>query len=279
MYKQLVSQIRKSRHIYVMTGAGISAPSKIPTFRGTDGMWTNMASAGKDPLELLTKRNFDYDPKILWNWFIGFKSLTLNAKPNAAHVAVLKLQEYCKSHNIKFTLVTQNVDGLHPLLIKNSPALRRSRRNKSYPGFTDGVLEIHGNADYMRCSDECDLHLHPYPNDIKEDEFPRCTICGGPMRPHTLLFDEFYREDLYRAETALKRAADTDCMIVIGSELMTHIPNRIVYDHATQGKLTIEVNPRKVINWDESNVHHVNESCEKVLPTIISELTSDNVVI
>ena len=113
MYKEIAKRVKDSKHIFMLTGAGISAPSNVPIFRGKDGMWTKMNTGGNDPMYLLTRRVFEQDPAVIWNWIINFKSITAKAKTNDAHFGVLKLQEYCREHKKKFTLVTQTLDNFH----------------------------------------------------------------------------------------------------------------------------------------------------------------------
>ena len=278
MYKKLAESVRKCRRIFVLTGAGLSAPSNIPTFRGEDGMWTTMATNGMEPTELLTKMMLDTNAKLIWNWFVGFNKLLNIAKPNEGHKALLKWQEHCKIKDIDFTLVTQNIDNFHSQLIRNSSILKPNLAHKegTYEyGFTDGLIEIHGNASYMRCNEECSHGFYAMPKALDYDMVPRCKKCGKNMRPHTLMFDEVYRDDYYQSLAAVKRAHLADCMLIIGSELQTHLPNVMAYEHVYDNKLTIEINPRQVINCDGSNVVSISESCEKSLPALIGEITQN----
>jgi len=269
MYRRIAKRIVSANSIYVLTGAGISAPSNIPTFRGKGGLWTEQEAQGIDPSITLTRRMFDLDPTVLWDWLIDFISLVEKAKPNAAHYAILNLQEHCKRIGKKFTLATQNIDDFHPQLIKESLLLRPKKEFKegeSGFGFTEGVLEIHGNGNYMRCGNECSIKLFHYPKGLKKGQVPKCKQCGASMRPHILLFDEMYRQDLYALDTARNKGEESDCMFVIGSELATNLPSLLVYNHLLAEKFLIQVNPNKVIN---DNVTHIHESCELSLPKLI----------
>ncbi len=275
MIKEVAKRIRDCKHIYMLTGAGISAPSKVPTFRGTDGMWTNMQAKGMEPTELLTCSTFDVNPKFLWNWFVDFKAIMDRAQPNPAHLAILKLQEHCKTHGKEFTLVTQNIDNYHSLLVRQSKILHPRVVDKEGDrefGFTEGVMEIHGNANYMRCSSDRHSGIYRYPEGLQRDCVPVCPKCGSPMRPHVLLFDECYRQDFYKSNTASFRSENCDCMFVIGSELLTNLPRSIAYSHVSAGKLTVEINPRKVIDYTGNNLVHISESCDKSIPKLIDAI-------
>eukprot|EP00826_Nyctotherus_ovalis_P011335 TRINITY_DN12954_c0_g1_i1.p1 TRINITY_DN12954_c0_g1~~TRINITY_DN12954_c0_g1_i1.p1 ORF type:complete len:281 (-),score=58.16 TRINITY_DN12954_c0_g1_i1:53-895(-) len=280
MYREIARRIRSARSVYVLTGAGISAPSSIPTFRGKGGLWTEMDAQGTDPTITLTKRMFDIDPTVLWNWLIDFRAVVEKTRPNAAHYAILRLQEHCKRIGKEFTLVTQNIDNFHPQLIKESPLLRpnkKFREGENEFGFTEGVLEIHGNEDYIRCSDECNLKLFNYPKGLRKDEVPKCPKCGAPMRPHVLLFDEIYRQDLYALDTAYSKAAGSDCMLVVGSELATNLPSMLVYGHIQAERFLVEVNTKRVIEEEMENVKNVDESCEVSLPKLVEEVINPKV--
>lgn len=278
MYQKLAASIRRCRRIFVLTGAGLSAPSNIPTFRGKNGMWTQSAANGMDPTELLTKATFDLDAKVIWNWLIDFRQVIAAAKPNEGHKAILKLQEHCKTKEIDFTLVTQNIDNFHSQLIRDSSILKpdlTSKEGTGKYGFTEGVIEIHGNAYYMRCDNERCHGLFDIPRTLSQDSVPICKKCGKEMRPHALMFDEKYRDDYYQSIKVANLAKRSDCMLIVGSELKTYLPQKIVYDHVHKNRLTIEINPRQVINWDGPNVSNIEESCEKSLPALVHEIMQD----
>src|SRR5437762_9209664 len=113
--------------LFVLTGAGVSAESGIPTFRGKDGYWRNL-----DPAKLATPEAFSRDPKLVWEWYRERRQRICNAQPNAAHAAIAKLAQ----HAAEFLLVTQNVDDLHARA--GTPA--------------EKMVQIHGNIFVTRCS-------------------------------------------------------------------------------------------------------------------------------
>lgn len=187
--------------IVVLTGAGISAESGIPTFRGKDGYWT-VGSRVYHPQELATRTAFEQMPWEVWDWYLYRRGVCRRAEPNAAHRALARLD--C-------ALITQNVDGLH----------RRAGSPRLY--------EIHGNIDRMRCAAECTLEVHPMPDDVTD---PRaqlvCPRCSGMTRPHVLWFDESYDEPRFFLETARRLAAEARTLIVVGTSAQTNLPWQIV---------------------------------------------------
>ena len=141
--------------VFVITGAGVSAESGIPTFRGKDGYWRNF-----DPAKLATPEAFARDPELVWEWYRERRQRIRNARPNAAHEAIARLAQ----HADEFLLVTQNVDDLH----------RRAGLT------TDRMVQIHGDIFVTRCS-RCDFSFSE--RNEEQQEIPRCTKCAALMRP------------------------------------------------------------------------------------------------
>jgi NAD-dependent deacetylase len=226
--------------VLVLTGAGVSAESGIPTFRGPEGFW-RVGSRNYLPEELATLEAFEKLPDELWAWYLYRRWCCRAAEPNAAHRALVELEERLGD---RFTLVTQNVDGLH-LRAGNS----RAR-----------TLEIHGNLDFIRCTAGCTTRardLVPMPAafdawpkeralSLAERELLRCRHCGARARPHVLWFDEFYDEELFRAQSALEAARATDLLLVVGTSGQTTLPMRIAETVCARTK------PIVVLNLDES---------------------------
>jgi NAD-dependent deacetylase len=198
--------------VLVITGAGVSAESGIPTFRGKGGYWRNL-----DPAQLATPEAFARDPKLVWEWYRERRNRIWNAQPNAAHAAIATLAQ----HADEFLLVTQNVDDLHA----------RAGLPK------EKMVQIHGDIFLTRCS-RCDFgfterkhdHDHDHDHDHeheqeqeqeqeKEEEnvVPRCAKCGALMRPGVVWFGEQLPwTELRRVETYLDRGA-CDLGIVVGT--------------------------------------------------------------
>ena len=202
--------------ILVITGAGVSAESGIPTFRGKDGYWRNL-----DPAKLATPEAFARDPKLVWEWYRERRQCIRNARPNAAHEAIAKLAQYAD----EFLLVTQNVDDLH------------TRAGVS----PEKMVQIHGNILVTRCS-RCDFSV--LEGDEERQEIPRCANCAALMRPGVVWFGEQLPwNEVQRVENFLDHGP-CDVVIVAGTTaLFGYIVDWAV--RANRGGELIEVNPEE----------------------------------
>jgi NAD-dependent deacetylase len=181
----LKEKLAAARAITVLTGAGISADSGVPTFRGTDGLWRNYRAE-----DLATPEAFARNPRLVWEWYNWRRELISTTRPNAAHEAVVALERRCR----QFWLITQNVDGLHRAA---------GSRNLS---------EIHGNIWMVRCTG-CELTEEN--RDIPIAILPTCRQCAGLLRPHIVWFGEpLNPADLAQCAAALRRC---DVLLVIGT--------------------------------------------------------------
>src|SRR5262245_37249868 len=145
-------RIAEARHVAVLTGAGVSAESGIPTFRGLGGFW-----AGRDPMSLATPQAFAADPQLVWAFYNWRRELVAQVPPNPAHFALAELAGRCT----RFTLITQNVDRLHQ---------RAGSRD---------VLELHGSLADVRCLD-CGATFDR--TGVTLPPLPRCETCAGLLR-------------------------------------------------------------------------------------------------
>jgi len=219
--------------IVFLTGAGISAESGIPTFRGSDGYWT-IGSRVYQPQELATWSMFSRHPEMVWPWYLYRRTICRQAEPNPAHRALVDIEH---TLNNRFVLVTQNVDGLH--LRAGSTAER--------------TWEIHGNIDYMRCAGGCRTDWWPVPDlgpvtkgmdfDASWRESLSCPDCGGWSRPHVLWFDESYDEERYRFESGMKAAMEAELLVVVGTSGATTLPARMGEIAHMRGIAIVDVNP------------------------------------
>jgi len=202
----------------VLTGAGISAESGVPTFRGPEGYWT-VGSKEYYPEQMATYAMFSSDPWEVWAWYLYRRTVCKNAEPNTGHLAIAEME---KIFGDRFRLVTQNVDGLH---------LRAGNTEER-------TFQIHGNLHILRCAAGCSQRLFPFPSHIGEKKKNEpitdaekklliCPNCKGLARPHVLWFDEYYDEHFFRAESALTWAAASDLLLVIGTAGATNIPMQI----------------------------------------------------
>ncbi len=171
-------RLAQARAITVLTGAGISADSGVPTFRGTDGLWRNYRAE-----DLATPEAFERDPRLVWEWYNWRRELIASKRPNPAHEAVVELERRCP----QFWLITQNVDGLH----------RAAGSRK--------ISEIHGNIWMVRCTACRSVEEN---REVPIALLPECRRCGGLLRPHIVWFGESLdSDDLARCTAALRRAA------------------------------------------------------------------------
>ncbi len=181
----LKNKVAGARSLTVLTGAGISADSGVPTFRGADGLWRNFRAE-----DLATPEAFERDPRLVWEWYNWRRELITTKKPNPAHEAVVELERRFD----RFWLITQNVDGLH----------RAAGSTK--------LSEIHGNIWMTRCT-AC--HRISENHEVPIPILPTCADCRELLRPHIVWFGEaLFAADLARCAEALERC---DVLLVVGT--------------------------------------------------------------
>lgn len=227
--------------VVVLTGAGVSAESGIPTFRGKEGYWT-VGSREYHPQELATHAAFTRMPRDVWAWYLYRRGVCRRAEPNAAHRALAALD--CD-------LITQNVDGLH----------RRAGSRRLYP--------IHGDIDHMRCAADCTLDIHPIPDDTP---VPSCPRCGGMARPHVLWFDETYDEPRFFLDTSRRLASGAALLVVAGTSAQTNLPWQVVTLALRAGATVIDVNVEDN-PFGEIATHVVRAPASEAIPAITSAIT------
>lgn len=231
--KTLLGRIGRDPLVF-LTGAGISAESGIPTFRGEEGYWT-VGSTNFHPSELATNRSFQKMPDDVWCWYLYRRTVCGQAVPNAAHHALVRLEERLQD---RFLLVTQNVDGLH----------RRAGNS------AERIFEVHGNINQMRCWSECTLTPFPIPDALPEimkgaqmSDVERaqlvCPQCGGRARPHVLWFDECYDEERFRFDSSLQAVKRAGALITVGSSGTTNLPMQMAQLAYAHGVVLIDINP------------------------------------
>jgi NAD-dependent deacetylase len=212
LIEQAAAALRKARHVCVLTGAGISAESGIPTFRDAlTGLWEKF-----NPEDLATPEAFERDPQFVWNWYEYRRELILKAEPNPGHHALAELARLVPS----LTLVTQNVDGLHQ---------RAGSR---------GVLEYHGNILRDRCT------VEQIVADRSEDSrrgMPRCAACGGLLRPDVVWFGEAIPVGPMVA--AAESARNCDLFLSIGTSSMVYPAAGLAEAALYAGAQVVEINP------------------------------------
>src|SRR5690349_837185 len=197
--------------VTVLTGAGISAESGIPTFRGADGLWKEYR-----PEDLATPEAFARDPRLVWEWYDWRRERISKAQPNPAHRALVQIEK----RKPGFTLVTQNVDGLHDL------------------AGSGKILKLHGDIWRMRCT-ECGAN---FPNRrVPLPKIPPHCACGGVARPGVVWFAEALPEGMMKeAEHA---AASARVFLVIGTSAVVHPAASLIPYAKQSGAKVIEINP------------------------------------
>jgi NAD-dependent deacetylase len=224
---------RSSSRITVLTGAGISAESGIPTFRGPEGYWT-VGSKEYHPQEMATYRMFGEKPYEVWEWYLYRLGICAAAEPNPGHLAVAAMEKALQG---RFTLITQNVDNLH-LQAGNS---------------LENTFQIHGNIFYARCQATCGYGIQPLPAGLKakkkgedlskeERSLLACPRCGSNLRPHVLWFDETYDEVHYRFQSSLVVASQTELLLTVGTSGATNLPNQVAWGVYQKGGTIIDIN-------------------------------------
>src|SRR6266576_271370 len=239
------TSMRMLNRILVLTGAGVSAESGIPIFRGKDGYWRNL-----DPAQLATPEAFARDPKLVWEWYRERRHRIRNAQPNAAHEAIAELAQHAE----EFLLVTQNVDNLHA-------------RAGMPP---EKMVQIHGDIFVTRCS-RCEFKrredAHGY-----EDAMPRCSQCNALMRPGVVWFGEQLPwKEVQRVKNFLDGGA-CDVVIVAGTTAtFGYIIDWALRANRNGGEL-IEVNPEET-PLSRFATRRVHEPAAIALPGIVNDLT------
>ena len=237
---QLLNKVRNrleaSGTIAALTGAGISAESGVPTFRGKDGLWQNHR-----PEDLATPEAFARTPRLVWDWYNWRRSLIAEKKVNPGHLALAALET-----RKQFTLITQNVDGLHLL------------------AGSVNVLEIHGSIWRVRCvscgskRDDREVPL-PYP--------PLCVKCGQILRPDVVWFGESLDHDLL--SQAFESVEHAEVMLVIGTSALVQPAASLAYEAKKSGAYVIEINTDRTPFSGKADAFLEGPSGE-ILPELLS---------
>ena len=224
----------------MLTGAGVSAESGVPTFReAQQGLW-----AQYDPMELATPDAFQRDPELVWRWYRWRRELVLRAETNAGHRALAELQDLVP----RLTLVTQNVDGLHQ---------RAGSRD---------VIEFHGTIFANRCFARCNRDRVV---DCDDATVPTCPDCGAPARPGVVWFGEGIPEAALNA--AFAAAADCDVFLSVGTSSIVYPAAGLGTIANEAGAMTLEVNPNPT-EQSASFTGTLRNNAAVVLPELVELL-------
>ena len=223
-----------ARRILILTGAGVSAESGVPTFRGPDGLWKTHR-----PEALATPEAFQSDPRLVWEWY-GWRRERVGAcRPNPAHRAIARLTLV----NENARLVTQNVDGLHELALEEAVSEGHSPTGSAARAAAARAVPIrlHGSLFRTRCTgcDDRTLDCHPV-DAASEATLPRCEKCGALLRPDVVWFGEGLDPEVLQRAT---RSAETaEVCLVVGTSGLVHPAASLPLLTRESGGVVVEVN-------------------------------------
>jgi NAD-dependent protein deacetylase/lipoamidase len=204
------ARLNAARSIAVLTGAGVSADSGVPTFRGLDGLWRNFRAE-----DLASPSAFARDPRLVWEWYNWRRELIAAKRPNAAHVALAELERRVEH----FRLITQNVDGLHRL------------------AGSEKLSEIHGNIWMVRCTGCGRIEEN---RTVPLPLLPYCSACGALLRPHIVWFGEsLATEDITRSYEALESC---ELLLIIGTSGIVYPAASFAPVAKAHGAFVVELN-------------------------------------
>lgn len=243
MNEELISRsLVSAGSLLILTGAGVSAESGVPTFRGGGDavVWRGMPFE-----ELSSARMVNENLPLVWEWFDYRRGVIKDCKPNAAHLAIADAQRSGRWEEV--TLVTQNIDGLH-----------RAAGSRE-------LIELHGHINYARCL-SCGL-LVSLADIPEEDRPPVCPECDDSMRPNVVLFGEGLDED--NLLTTYEKAAACDVCIVVGTSAVVYPANMIPRIAKREGAFLIEINPEETELTASADVSIRGKAAE-VLPKLLN---------
>lgn len=210
---EVAQQLRQAQRVVVLTGAGISAESGVPTFRDAQtGLW-----AQYDPHQLATPQAFMRNPKLVWDWYAWRRDLVTKVVPNPGHYALVAIEQRVPN----FNLVTQNIDGLH-------------RKAGSHE-----IVELHGNIFRVRCFTE-NVLVEDW-NDLIGKGLPHCPNCGGFLRPDVVWFGETLPVEALAH--AVKASQSADFFLVVGTSGIVQPAASLPFEAIDRGAMLVEVNP------------------------------------
>ena len=248
--------------VLVVTGAGVSAPSGLPTFRGTDpgAIWN------RDVTEIGTRDYLSRHPVAWWQWFLDRFSGVDHVRPNPAHHALAALERWQRARGGDFLLITQNVDTLHE------------------QAGSERLIKVHGTADRLRCTRQgCTLgspsgslprtqaDLAAFKASPGRDTLPRCPVCGSLLRAHVLLFDELYEEHVDYGWNQVRYAVERMALVIFAGTSFSVGVTDLVLRQALGWKVPVlSIDPAAEPPWP--GVTGVRAGAEEVLPAVCREL-------
>jgi NAD-dependent deacetylase len=237
----LIETLRKTRSVAVLTGAGISAESGLPTFRDAmTGLWAKF-----NPQELATPQAFRKNPKLVWDWYATRRERAKSAKPNPGHFALAEMEK----HYPHFSLITQNIDSLHQA------------------AGSQNVVELHGNISRVKCFDQNHLAETWEENGA---EVPKCVTCGSLLRPDVVWFGEQLPEQAF--ESAVTAAYNCEVFFSIGTSGTVEPAASLARVAAQSGATVITIN-LEVDNIAAPPRFSFNAKAGELLPALVKAIT------
>lgn len=232
--------LRSAERVAVLTGAGVSAESGVATFRGAGGLWEGHAIE-----EVATPMAFHRDPVLVWRFYNARRANLSTVRPNPGHLALVALEDRWGD---RFTLITQNVDGLH----------RRAGNRR--------VLELHGNLARVRCTG-CEEVTDRGGEELAE--LPHCPSCAALLRPDVVWFHEMLPADTWRAAAAATE--ECQAFLVVGTSAVVHPAAGLVDLARAAGAGVIEINPDVTPASSRATVS-LREPSGVILPQLVQRL-------
>jgi len=238
MFETISDKLKKAKNIVLVTGAGISQESGIPTFRGKDGLWRKY-----DPMQLATIDAFYEDPKLVWEWYEERRKNILAANPNPGHTAIAELEKYKQ-----VSVLTQNIDGLH------------QRAGSTH------VYELHGSIITIKCT-VCD-----FKDKIVSSfsQLPPLCKCGNILRPDVVWFGESLPQGVWKS--AIDQASSCDVMVVVGTSLVVSPANLLPVYAKQNGATMIEVNIEQTPMSSSMDIS-LRTSAASALPVLLDTIS------
>ena len=239
---EIIEILKSSQRVAVLTGAGISAESRVPTFRESQtGLWSHF-----DQAELATPQAFHKDPKLVWEWYTWRRELISRAQPNPGHYALVEMETIFS----EFTLITQNVDGLHRL------------------AGSHATIELHGDISRTKCSFENQI-ISDWP---ETDAIPpHCPRCGELLRPDVVWFGESLPTE--PLEAAFEAASSCQVFLSVGTSTLVEPAASLPFLALRVGATVIEINPQETPLTPLAN-YSSQHPAGKVLPQLVSAIKS-----
>lgn len=240
--EKLISKLKSAKTVAAFTGAGISAESGVPTFRGEEGLWKKFK-----PEELANLDAFIKNPELVWEWYKYRKQIIAKIKPNPGHIALAEMENMFEH----FTVITQNVDNLH-----------RKAGSKN-------IFELHGNIERNYCI-ECRKDV---PDEIilNTPEVPRCNVCSGLIRPDVVWFGEYLPADQW--DGSEKAALSAEVFFSIGTSGIVYPAALLPQMAKRNGAYLVEINPEPTPLTDIVDEFLMGKSGE-ILPELVKVIIS-----